>query len=138
MIYIKTQAQRTDQLKGQVCDQIHLTTVLEDSAMESAPVRPAGPAATLSTQPWAILDLGQLYTFWDSISPFLCAGFLLLYSSFQSHLISHTPHGPASLDYLQILSQPTLNGNVTMKYIPFNIIHLLRFLLCGAWFLTNI
>lgn len=93
------------------------------------------PIAMSFKQLWAILDLGQHYTLWDSISPFLWADFLLLYSPFQNHFISHTPHGSASLDYVTILSRPTENGNVfhtwsayTVKEIPLDIIRLWRFL----------
>ena len=133
MICSKAQAQGTEQLMApaitiradihnQVRDQIHLTPELKGSVMESEippclPHNQTCPAATSSKQPWAILDLGQHYTLWDSISPFLCAGFLLLllYSPLLNHLISHTPHGSASLDYVATLCRPTENRNVTMK-----------------------
>lgn len=93
------------------------------------------PVAMSSTQLWAILDLGQHPALWDSISRFLWAGFLIFFSPLQNHLISHTPHGSASLDYVTILCQPTENGNVfhvhrvyRLEWISFNIIHLWRFL----------
>lgn len=116
MISNKTQAGGTDLLvpattiwtdiRNQVQEQIHRTTIFKGSVMESEippplclPHNQTCPAATSSEQPWAILDLGQHRTLWDSICPSLCVGFLLFYSPFQNHLISHTPHGPASLGF---------------------------------------
>lgn len=79
------------------------------------------PAETSSVQPWAILDLGQRNTLWDSICPFLCAGFLFFYSPLQNHPISHTPHGLALLDYVTILCRPTENGNVFHSHSSYTV-----------------